>query len=577
MTEILNKEVNYQKQLLKEIASDIQILCQDIENKELTKTLIEVIKRIDEPFMFVVVGEVKAGKSSFVNALLNTQEEICKVAPSPMTDTIQLITYGEYREEKLSPTFKKIYFPEDILKEIAIVDTPGTNTIIDYHQEITEGFIPSSDLVIFVFEAKNPYRQSSWELFDFINSEWHKKIIFVLQQKDLMTGADLQVNVHGLREHALKKGIEKPTIFAVSAKQELEEEKENSGFADIRKYIQENITGGLAPILKLENNVMAFRHIFNKLKSGIDLRQEQLIADRNFRQDIKGSINKESLHTENKVQIFIENLLLAYDKTTREIEKELENQLSVGKIIIQSLSSIFNKNSSLKNQMNSLSRRLEEKLELTMQSKIEQGVHDITDSINQLLEIVDLKIKNSQTILKNDHELFSSIAERRSSILIELRESFNKLKESSSAWKNHPSLKKNNQISAGIMQGGGLAIIGVIVASVTQVTIFDVTGGILTAAGLIFAGVTTGFKRKKILREYRDLVKRGRLRLEKETTVSLNEFLKMLVHKIDSLFTNFDELLKVESKQIKDLKRKEKDIDDNMLKIEKYLKILEKS
>jgi ribosome biogenesis GTPase A len=108
--------------------------------------------------MFVIVGEVKVGKSSFINALLQTTTEICKVAPSPMTDTIQQIVYGpEYMEISISPVLKRITYPEEILKEIAIVDTPGTNTIVQHHQEITEKFIPVSDLVMFVFEAKNPY------------------------------------------------------------------------------------------------------------------------------------------------------------------------------------------------------------------------------------------------------------------------------------------------------------------------------------------------------------------------------------------------------------------------------------
>ena len=38
---------------------------------------------------------------------------------------------------------KKIYTPAEILKEIAIVDTPGTNTISAHHQEITESFMRS--------------------------------------------------------------------------------------------------------------------------------------------------------------------------------------------------------------------------------------------------------------------------------------------------------------------------------------------------------------------------------------------------------------------------------------------------
>ena len=125
-----------------------------------------------------------------------TGREIAKVAPQPMTDTIQQIIYGaEEQHIQVNPFLKKILLPVDILKEIAIVDTPGTNTIEENHQEITEGFIPASDLIVFVFESKNPYRQSAWDFFDYIHSDWRKKIIFVLQQKDLMRPEDLEVNI----------------------------------------------------------------------------------------------------------------------------------------------------------------------------------------------------------------------------------------------------------------------------------------------------------------------------------------------------------------------------------------------
>ena len=74
-------------------------LTKSIQNDDLTTTVKDILDRLSTPFTFVIVGEVKAGKSSFVNALLDAKKEICKVAPSPMTDTIQLITYGE--EEKI--------------------------------------------------------------------------------------------------------------------------------------------------------------------------------------------------------------------------------------------------------------------------------------------------------------------------------------------------------------------------------------------------------------------------------------------------------------------------------------------
>ena len=109
------------------IADHLHALTDDIGHQDLIETTDDLRLHIKDPYLFVIVGEVKAGKSSFINALLSTGREICKVAPSPMTDTIQEITYGDEESAVIVNQYlKKIYQPVDILKEISIVDTPGT-------------------------------------------------------------------------------------------------------------------------------------------------------------------------------------------------------------------------------------------------------------------------------------------------------------------------------------------------------------------------------------------------------------------------------------------------------------------
>src|SRR2546430_271694 len=46
-----------------------------------------------EPFLFVVIGEVKAGKSSVLNALFG--REFCRVDVLPATDKIYVFKYGD--------------------------------------------------------------------------------------------------------------------------------------------------------------------------------------------------------------------------------------------------------------------------------------------------------------------------------------------------------------------------------------------------------------------------------------------------------------------------------------------------
>lgn len=150
------EDLNEIKERVSDVAADVVSMTSDVQHEELHQTAQDLLEHVTDPFLFVIVGEVKAGKSSFINALLETPEEICKVAPSPMTDTIQQIIYGEEpREIIVNQYLKKLYQPVEILKEIAIVDTPGTNTIIAHHQEITERFVPAADLIVFVLDRKS--------------------------------------------------------------------------------------------------------------------------------------------------------------------------------------------------------------------------------------------------------------------------------------------------------------------------------------------------------------------------------------------------------------------------------------
>jgi len=43
--------------------------------------------------------------------------------------------------------------PAELLKDINIVDTPGTNVIVDRQQRLTEEYVPRADLVLFCMSA----------------------------------------------------------------------------------------------------------------------------------------------------------------------------------------------------------------------------------------------------------------------------------------------------------------------------------------------------------------------------------------------------------------------------------------
>ncbi|MEM1325374.1 MAG: dynamin family protein [Bacteroidota bacterium] len=563
--DLLSNELKEQRIQIAEVVKDLHELTISIGHDELAQTVSDLRSRIEEPYMFVIVGEVKAGKSSFVNALLESQKEIAKVAPQPMTDTIQQILYGE--EEKIVPVnefLKKIYQPIDILKEIAIVDTPGTNAIIKHHQEITERFIPAADLIVFVFEAKNPYRQSAWEFFDFINDEWHKKIVFVLQQKDLMPLEDLKVNEQGVRDYAEKKGMDEPLIFSVSAKQELDGELVESGFAPVRKYIKDNITGGRAPILKLQNNIDLSANINRRIADGLALRQQQWDADMSFREDVRESLRQQAVKSNNQVDILVENLLAGYDRVTQAKKDELARGLGFFSLVKRSFASIFDKSSSAKEWLEGLSTDLEKDLNLELNRKLNDSVNDLADSIQQMAKMIDLKLQTSQTILKNNHEIFSDIAEKRSNVLRELQEAFTTFLDRTENFKDDSIFSSSDSISSNLISGSGIAVLGGVLMAVTQSAVFDITGGVLTAVGLLFAGITTIVQRRKILRGFEEEIQKGRTRLEAEITEKLKDYVSHISEQIDNNFKGFDRHLELEQQQIEFLEKKKTSITDRL-------------
>ena len=76
-------------------------------------------------------------------------------------------------------------YPAEFLDEITIVDTPGTNAIIREHEQLTQQFVPRSDMVLFVTSADRPFTESERAFMESIR-DWGKKIVVVINKVDLL-------------------------------------------------------------------------------------------------------------------------------------------------------------------------------------------------------------------------------------------------------------------------------------------------------------------------------------------------------------------------------------------------------
>ncbi|HMI46428.1 MAG TPA: dynamin family protein, partial [Gemmatimonadaceae bacterium] len=111
--------------------------------------LAALINEMDELFLLVVVGEYNSGKSTFINALLS--DEVFAMGDLPTTRAISILRYGEAGPaESIDEHVQLYHYPLEVLRDLDIVDTPGTNSIERMEEEITREFVPRADLVLFV-------------------------------------------------------------------------------------------------------------------------------------------------------------------------------------------------------------------------------------------------------------------------------------------------------------------------------------------------------------------------------------------------------------------------------------------
>src|SRR3970040_356898 len=145
--------------------------------REALDSLQKAILQLDELFLIVVAGEFNAGKSALINALLG--QKVLAEGTTPTTSRVTLVKWGEQAAEQVVDEKFSIYtYPLPILKELNIVDTPGTNAVIRHHERLTDEFVPRSDLVLFTTSADRPMTESERQLLERILA-WGKKIIFV--------------------------------------------------------------------------------------------------------------------------------------------------------------------------------------------------------------------------------------------------------------------------------------------------------------------------------------------------------------------------------------------------------------
>ncbi|MDQ1273911.1 MAG: hypothetical protein QG591_2541 [Planctomycetota bacterium] len=185
---------------------------------DMEKKIVEMRTQLEEPFYLLVAGEYNSGKSSFINAMCG--EHVLPDGPTPTTNRITLLTYGEKVEVKeVSDHLCQATYPMEALRDVTLVDTPGTNSIILEHAALTESFVHRAELVLFVTSSDHPFTESERQFLQFLKSKWGRKVLFVLNKIDLKTPEELNEIVAFLEKNCYRLLGFEPKILLVSAKE----------------------------------------------------------------------------------------------------------------------------------------------------------------------------------------------------------------------------------------------------------------------------------------------------------------------------------------------------------------------
>ena len=185
--------------------------------EQYSATLANSIRQLDDFFLLVVVGEFNAGKSALINALLG--ERAVEEGVTPTTANIELVRYGDVLAREVDASGMHVLTaPTPLLRELHIVDTPGTNAINRTHERLTLDFVPRADLVLFVTSADRPFTESERVFLESIRN-WGKKILLVINKVDIFeTERDLAEVVQFVKESSLRLLGVVPEVFPLSAR-----------------------------------------------------------------------------------------------------------------------------------------------------------------------------------------------------------------------------------------------------------------------------------------------------------------------------------------------------------------------
>jgi GTPase SAR1 family protein len=213
--------------------------------KQIQTQINQILNRLDEDFVLVVIGDFKRGKSTLINALLG--EIIVTTDVLPETVTINHIKYGselkinvyltnggqvqldkeELKSEQLNQILAQlpqpvshlsIEAPNEWLRGLRLVDTPGTGDIFKRFDRQIHAYLLKADAVMYVTSALAPFAESEQAFLQMsVIPQDFPKVFFVLNRMDDIRTERDAVRLLNSTYKKISNLFPNPQLFGISA------------------------------------------------------------------------------------------------------------------------------------------------------------------------------------------------------------------------------------------------------------------------------------------------------------------------------------------------------------------------
>lgn len=544
-----------QKDLWQRAQHLVKQLLNLLENWELAggerKHLIQATEQLKELFLLVVVGEFNSGKSALINAILG--ETYLKEGVTPTTDRIHIIKFGESSNpEMIGEDIRVLHFPADMLRQIHIVDTPGTNAVLRHHETIVRDFVPRSDMVIFVTSADRPFTQSEREFLETIR-EWGKKIVVVINKIDILEDesaiGEVKTFVHNQVERLLSFD---PNLFALSARHahghtDASDETFSKEFLSFQNYLEETLSEQGIIKLKLLNPLGVAIRISDQYEALARERLEVLVADTEILDKV-----------EHQLTLFESDTEAEFGRHLDRMDKDLLQMRLRGEEFIDDRMRLLKIPQMLRGKV--MQSDFEREVVADTPSRMEGNIQEIIDwlverELRQWRMMADELGRRNQTEALQDaaKEAAGGFAYNRRQLLDtigqhadEVIKSYNRTVEA----ERLTTAVKESIALVGLVEIGAISL-GLILKAVLTTAAADATG--ILAAGLLgVLGLTIiPFRRGQAKRELRKKMTDLQENMRKVLIVSFTRELERAVNRLNEALSPYRRFVRSEQEQLR--------------------------